>query len=412
MGTYHLIDGCKVRVFYRGNRKTCGRCQKSSSDCPGEAIAKNCAAGGGDRVFLSDHMKKLWEQIGFVPTSFELDESDKAEDDLQQATKDVPIKTKTSFPPSFKRQDPSPRDIEHLNGISVRNFPKTLEEKEILQFMINYGVPHDHGSECIKINKGDRNTWLIIDGLSPENVQTIHDSIHFHVTKTKFFDVPLYCKILRTMTPVKSTKEAEKQTDVDKDGEEHTTNTETEMKTNEMPETENNTKSSSTNEDENKSKIPGLPESERLKKKKKKKKKSKQGKEEENLIGQENLSRKDFLISPETGLIKEDGLDNFVFSDYKEDSDSNNDSAESDESDYTFEDSKEVLSDSEKTQILSVAQRNDDFLTPVNLKSTFARTLQATTSTPASIKRQAKSPAEGKDTKKYRSQSQSKIPKK
>ena len=127
MGTYHLIDGCKVRVFYRGNRKTCGRCQKPSSDCPGEAIAKNCAAGGGDRVFLSDHMKKLWEQIGFVPTSFELDESDKAEDDVQQATKDVPIKTKTSFPPSFKRQDPSPRDIEHLNGISVRNFPDSCQ---------------------------------------------------------------------------------------------------------------------------------------------------------------------------------------------------------------------------------------------------------------------------------------------
>ena len=40
MGTFHLIDGNKVRVFYRGNRKTCGRCHKSADDWPGEAIAK------------------------------------------------------------------------------------------------------------------------------------------------------------------------------------------------------------------------------------------------------------------------------------------------------------------------------------------------------------------------------------
>ena len=31
MGTFHLIDGAKVRVFYRGNKKTCGWCQKFST---------------------------------------------------------------------------------------------------------------------------------------------------------------------------------------------------------------------------------------------------------------------------------------------------------------------------------------------------------------------------------------------
>ena len=28
MGTFHLIDNCKVQVFYRGNQKTCGQCHK------------------------------------------------------------------------------------------------------------------------------------------------------------------------------------------------------------------------------------------------------------------------------------------------------------------------------------------------------------------------------------------------
>ena len=47
MGTYHIIDGSKVRVFYRGNKKTCGRCHKVASLCPGEAVARNCAGKGG-----------------------------------------------------------------------------------------------------------------------------------------------------------------------------------------------------------------------------------------------------------------------------------------------------------------------------------------------------------------------------
>ena len=85
MATFHLIDGC---VFYRGNRKTCGRCHKLADDCPGEAIAKNCAAGGGKQVFLLDHMEKLWNDIGFTPSSFSLDENDRTEDDSHQAKKD------------------------------------------------------------------------------------------------------------------------------------------------------------------------------------------------------------------------------------------------------------------------------------------------------------------------------------
>ena len=26
MGTYHFLDGARVRVYYKGNEKTCGRC--------------------------------------------------------------------------------------------------------------------------------------------------------------------------------------------------------------------------------------------------------------------------------------------------------------------------------------------------------------------------------------------------
>ena len=103
MGTYHIIDGSKVRVFYRGNSKTCGRCHKVASSCPGEAVARNCKAGGGIQVFLSDHMKEVWSEVGFVPMTFELDEDDKTEDDVQQAVINAPVLTNIKLPTTLER---------------------------------------------------------------------------------------------------------------------------------------------------------------------------------------------------------------------------------------------------------------------------------------------------------------------
>ena len=119
-----------------------------------------------------------------------------------------------------------------------------------------------------------------------------------------------------------------------------------------------------------------------------------------------NLSREDFLISPESGLMKnkENILRSFEFSDYEEDSES--------DSNDTFEDSKETLSDTETT-----ATESGDFLTPQNFKTTFARKLQATSTVkpaPSScpVKRSARSPAGTKAVKKSRAHGDSKIPKK
>ena len=204
MGTYHIIDGSKVRIFYRGNKKTCGRCHKTAEECPGKSIARDCDSNGGDRTHLSDHMKKLWAEVGFVPTNFELNEEDtSAEPDQQNTATSAPVKIATNFPPMV-RPEPTSRDIEHYNGITVKNLPSTLDDKEIFKFLLNYGVPHDHELEQIRINKGKKNTWVFIDNLSSESVQTIFSSLHFPVTKQKFHDVPIYCNPVRNMTPRKS----------------------------------------------------------------------------------------------------------------------------------------------------------------------------------------------------------------
>ena len=121
------------------------------------------------------------------------------------------------------------------------------------------------------------------------------------------------------------------------------------------------------------------------------------------------LVREDFLISPSSGALKNTNTE-WVFSDY---GDEENDT---DDSNDEFEDSREVQSEIENPP----AEQQSDFLTPVNLKSTFARNLQAkTTVTPLLTptcpnKRAAKSPAAMKDLKKSRgqAQTQSKLPKK
>ena len=71
MGSYHIIDGEKVTVRYPGQEFTCGRCQRFKRDCPGKAVARDCEEVEGpdrvERVYLSDHMIKYWEEIGYKP---------------------------------------------------------------------------------------------------------------------------------------------------------------------------------------------------------------------------------------------------------------------------------------------------------------------------------------------------------
>ena len=391
MGTFHLIDGSKVRVFYRGNRKTCGRCHKLASECPGEAIARNCEAGGGARVYLSDHMKKLWETIGFVPASFELNHDDKAEDDLHQAVKDAIIPEK-QFPTKTALQEPSHRDIDLSDGIIIKNLPDHLATNQIITFLLNHGMPLDHHEvENVHINKEGKNTKVTIEGLSPTSVQTMIKSIHFHESKTKFFGVPLYCTAVRNLTPKKKEVDGAPDESAEKD----------EPKMVEKPNTSTKEKTDAvaTTKTDNppKPKIPGLSEEDRLKAlakksdKKKRKSKNKQKKDEDEPV--KDLTKDDFLKSPNSGLRKEpeDNLHGFVFDES---------SHEESETEDEFEDSNDFPSE------------DDDASKPTDIPAeSVSKTSTPSTSSNAA-KRPAKSPANANKTKKSRSRSLSVIPKK
>ena len=105
MGTYHFLDGAKVRIFYRGNIKTCARCHKVAGSCLGGGYAKDCQAQGGLKVDLAVHMKSLWQEIDFTPTTFELPvEADQTDIEKETSGSKFEGDFVISEDPNFRRQ--------------------------------------------------------------------------------------------------------------------------------------------------------------------------------------------------------------------------------------------------------------------------------------------------------------------
>ena len=197
MGTFHIIDGAKVRVFYRGNIKTCGRCHRFSEDCQGDGIAADCEEAGGERVNLSDWMKKLWKKIGFTPEAFELSDDCEKKNDISSDTERFP-----KIPE--EKSKPKQSDVEKYRGVTVKNFPSSLKDEEILDFLDKCGALISAEKNNINIRRGPKTSSATIEGIDPNEVIKITEAIDFPQIRTKFFNVPLYCRPLRGLTPTKN----------------------------------------------------------------------------------------------------------------------------------------------------------------------------------------------------------------
>ena len=153
-----------------------------------------------------------------------------------------------------------------------------------------------------------QNTSVIVEGLDSSKVQGLYTAIHFDETKQKFFDRALYCKRLRTSSPLKTSNNSEA-SDVA-------------------------ASSSSIGQlSLARPQIPGLPEEERVKGLQKSKRQN-EGKVKSKTV----LMTTDYFKKPKQDKplpCVEKTLSEFEFSDY-------------DESEHEqFEDSKEILTDSE-----------------------------------------------------------------
>ena len=138
MGSYHIIDGEKVSVKYRGQDKTCARCHKTESVCPGKAMARDCTS---DRVLLSTHMEEHWEKVGYKPDTVELNEVDELE-----------IQVGRNDPEPVPSDSLRPDHTDKYNSVIIKGFSKTAEEQDIYDILLEGGLPAEYKIENIKKN--------------------------------------------------------------------------------------------------------------------------------------------------------------------------------------------------------------------------------------------------------------------
>ena len=382
MGTYHFIDGARVRIFYRGNIKTCARCHQMASVCPGQGKAKDCELKSGPKINLFDHMRNLWSEVGFIPSSFTLSTCENEDDSLNERMFDAPLKSTGNFAPKIDKPKPTEKDIEKYEGITIRNFNPKVDNKEILAFLHSNGLPNDTSLSSLLFTRSVKNTSVTIESISSETVQNLM-KLHFPTSEKKFFDLPIYCRAIRNLTPDKPTEIASNlAADALKVNPVEPAPIASTSDANVNPEVPVQNAGMNSSFDHIRS-IPGLDRETQLhpfmKPKKKKMKTSSQIKKIKKPGQAKNLKKEDFLHNP---LEKKSETDDFEFSEYSSD---NSDEEED------FEDSKENLSETDAMFTLTPSQL------PFSEKLAAANKISAQNETG---KRQASSPASQLNVKK------------
>ena len=190
LGSFHIIDGANVSVFFTGQKKTCGRCYKTAKFCLGSGFAKVCQENKGERVRLVDHMKEHWASVGFAVENFKLDTPDE-EDDKGPVTEDVPIKDGYRFSPPPKVQQQTQASY---IGVVVKNLPKLLPDDVIIEFLHDQGLPAD-SANAVQILESHKNKNVDIEGISEEHSKTLIQNINEKI----FFNQKVYCRGLANL---------------------------------------------------------------------------------------------------------------------------------------------------------------------------------------------------------------------
>ena len=214
MGTFHYLDGAKIKIFYKGNLFTCGRCHKGRNSCEGEAIAKTCMEKGGQRVSLFDHMRTLWGQIDFHPTSFKLPEQEEESgetDTSERKDGDKEIVELSTIPakvnPNVIEENP-----EKYVGLGINNLPPDITDSEILKFLKDE-VHEDLDMVNYNILRPDTNRYgtkvEIFSGLSGATICAAYRKLDSNVNpqkKTQMYwlqykQLPVYLTRRKNLTP-------------------------------------------------------------------------------------------------------------------------------------------------------------------------------------------------------------------
>ena len=215
MGTFHLLDGNKVKVYFRGNG-TCGWCHKDVTKCPGGAKAETCKEKGTGQVNLRDHMHTLWDTIGFDPQTFEI--SDPEYDDLDSSDSiggDRKVLKTVHFPRQVDRSPISESD--KFTTVRLRNFPLEICDEEIVKFL-KKEVSVEISELDIKSEKTPYSTNITLGpGPNLDVIAKVIEVIDYKTTaKTFFDDRKIHVQLHRPLTPKKVEESAEEKESVKK----------------------------------------------------------------------------------------------------------------------------------------------------------------------------------------------------
>ena len=190
IGSYHILDGQKVTARYPGQHQTCARCHETSFNCPGGGMARRCEAAGGIKVELCDHIMQLWQKIGYSPGELEVAA---VYDDHGQEVEEPAVAsphTGGKFTPVKVHSEPH-----KFTGVSVKQFPKTTDAGEIMEFLVRSGLPETaKDSVLIKANG-----HVTVKNLENDVCMTLIENIH----NKKNFNRKLFCNGIIPLTPEK-----------------------------------------------------------------------------------------------------------------------------------------------------------------------------------------------------------------
>lgn len=182
IGSYHYIDGHKVSLRYPGQHQTCGRCHEIPRNCKGKGLAKKCEAEGGPKVDFTDHILALWQKIGYKPPT-----GDEVRNELEENI------VETEF---FTPSRVTVSDEEMFAGVSIRQFPKDLDQGEVMEFLCQHGLIEAKKDETIFKSNG----VVTIPNLDNETCKAMIAAIHGKVN----FGRKMFCNGIIPLTPDKS----------------------------------------------------------------------------------------------------------------------------------------------------------------------------------------------------------------
>ena len=128
IGSYHVLDGQRVTIKYAGQRQTCARCLQAPENCKGRGIARKCETEGGIKMDFGSYILDLWRTIGYSP--------EHSSSNITPDVLDIEEQVGGYFTPQKCTSSP-----EKFKGINVKNILKDTDLGEIVEFLIELGLP-------------------------------------------------------------------------------------------------------------------------------------------------------------------------------------------------------------------------------------------------------------------------------